>query len=228
MRNQTGWENEQSSGLCQERKSICQNRRILSGSNHQEVEDQNPEELRTTGCLMNRYSLCTAVYGKLRKASEFEDRSWSATDFSEETDQCPRSLCHLLFGIGHSTVTGIHTQRKRTIYLHWKDPRCPSFSQYNYASRIREKQKSCLYQELIQWGFLIHPQSLVRFRNSDFWNDRRHYALVDNLFLSEMNALFTRIFGVFRAFLFFSNCKTWENEKVGDIGKYHRLFSMTY
>ena len=71
MRNQTGWENEQSSGLCQERKSICQNRRILSGSNHQEVEDQNPEELRTTGCLMNRYSLCTAVYGKLRKASEF-------------------------------------------------------------------------------------------------------------------------------------------------------------
>jgi len=25
-----------------------------------------------------------------------------------------------------------------------------------------------------------------------------------------MNALFTRIFGVFRAFLFFSNCKTRE------------------
>jgi len=43
-----------------------------------------------------------------------------------------------------------------------------------------------------------------------------------------MNALFTRIFGVFRAFLFFSNCKTRENEKVGDIFQYHRLFSMTY
>ncbi|HPR69841.1 MAG TPA: hypothetical protein PKV59_03790, partial [Flexilinea sp.] len=47
---------------------------------------------------------------------------------------------------------------------------------------------------------------------SNFRNDRRHYALVDILFPNKMNALFTRNIGVFRAFLFFPNCKTREKE----------------
>ena len=42
-----------------------------------------------------------------------------------------------------------------------------------------------------------------------------------------MNALFTRNFGVFRAFLFFPNCKTRENGKIGSMVKNVRYSGMT-
>jgi len=39
-----------------------------------------------------------------------------------------------------------------------------------------------------------------------------------------MNALFTRIFGVFRAFLFFSNCKARDKyNKIKNFDKYKKL-----
>ena len=139
-----------------------------------------------TACLMNRFSTSIAVYGRLRKASEFWRRISRRDCFLWRNPPVSKVISSSV--ISHRSFSGIwNTCSVREDYLFPpKRFRMPFVQRTWPHFPTWGKTKGCLNQESIQWGFLVHPQSFVHSGNPDFRNDRRHHALVDNLFPNEM------------------------------------------